>query len=223
MLIVQKKQIALPRHRRIRGAMYAGTPFFRPLYSPVMAACCAPSPPSCAGCLGGGTSPITVKVVLSGITLCSSCLTVNFASSQSFNITHQGTINGTYCCDYDAASSASNVCGYKAILSDPMTANGYTSFDCSGAVNETLVVDTLRVRFGGSGFGLFTLSITVGGLGSSGAGNNDYYNFYYVPFPGPNPNCVNGTYSATYSSCVESGFVRNFGYGGAATITINGC
>lgn len=195
------------------------TPSNRVLHSPVIACCCGGI--TCAGCTGGAASPTTVQVVIAGVTLCSAgCVPYGGSTAptlNSFDVTHEGAINDTYCCTYNASLSTATKCVYTATLSDPMTLNGYTSTDCSGSPTA-ITIDRLEVQFDSAGVNKRSIHVNSSAIVDT---INHYWTFRYVSTA--TPNCVDGTYSGLFSECVQSGFTLNFGYGGSATITQDGC
>ncbi len=182
--------------------------------------CCSSKGPPCNACGGLGSPPTTIQMVISGVTLCAigSCVQGDTGVFNDAKIVSGASPDGTYCLTYDAIHSVPTtpLCWYSANLLTPVVFNVYNSSDgsCSGGVSETLTIGEIFI----------ILSPTVVEILISDAADN-YYLFSKILSGGCN---LTGSYSGQATACGSFTFVGftvrcALGYGGTATVVINGC
>lgn len=167
---------------------------------------------SCLGCKNS-TPPLTWQVVISGVTLCTTCYFI-----QSFFGLYgkviSGSADGTYCVPF--SSSDSDTCVWELTLPTPIVVQYFTDSGCTLSVGF-ISVNILRIT---AQTGSPTGSIAILMFGS-GAGVLSAFSptIFQKTTTGLNPNCVAGTFSNASAACTDN----HPAFGGTATLTPNGC
>jgi hypothetical protein len=172
---------------------------------------CASEPSCTSGC---GAVPNTWQVVISGVTMCTSCTADNY--STLWCKVSSGTINGTFCASYIGTGSA---CEWKATMGTPVVIDFFPTSACSGVPIATVTITDIVITISGG-----TASVSI--AGASTPILPTVYPFYVILFTGTLSGCAGGTVSNTISSCqgfLSAWYTYYMATGGSASLVTNGC